>query len=644
MNYSEAIKYIHSVDWKGSRPGLSRINELMEGLGHPEDSFKSIHVAGTNGKGSFCAMLDSVLSEAGYKTGLFTSPYIEFFEERIRYCGENISEEDLSDAVSEVKAVADKMEDVPTEFEILTAVGFCYFRKKKVDIAIIECGMGGRLDSTNVIKAPVLSVITGISLDHVAFLGDTVEKIASEKAGIIKQGTPVLYGGNDEKAEKVISEKAAELGCTFVKTDRSLIRDVKTSKKGNVFSYGKYKNVKLSLSGSYQPENASNVINAVELLRKRGYNISDKALYSGLKDTAWKGRFEKLNDCPEIYFDGGHNEEGVCAAVDTVKKCFGDKKINIISGVLADKDYEKIAKEISGVAEKVYTVTPDSPRALDSKKYAEVFKKLGINAVPCDSFDTAVNKIITEKGKIKPTLCVGSLYSYPDFKKSIKENKENVKVLRRLNEKRLVKKLFAALPCIIAVLLALNIFINSSLFDSLFGQKIKYREYPPLDFVYEPDFTLDVFEDEMYLEKQRGLTYVKDGVALYLERDDEIALAGDLAVFFNKYFETVVYGQTDAHNALYTDYYKEKKGEYEPFTMQMIYESTVTYLEDYPHEKLNGVRVYKFDVGYKIMNNNGTFRNNLHSDTRRDMLYTLYRYSNGDILVNYTSEYLEIID
>ena len=270
MTYEEALSFIHSTEWQGSRPGLNRITELMEKLGNPEKTLNFVHVAGTNGKGSFCAMLDSVLRKAGYKTGLFTSPFIEFFEERIRFDGEMISKEELAETVSEVKDACLSMTDPPTEFEVLTAIGFVYFKKKNADIVILECGMGGRLDSTNIIPSPVLSVITGIALDHVAFLGDTVEKIAYEKAGIIKPSRPVLYGGKDKMAEEVIKSVALEKGCNYYKKDPSALTCGKISLKGSTFGYKKYNDLSLSLLGTYQPENAANVIEAVEILRGEG--------------------------------------------------------------------------------------------------------------------------------------------------------------------------------------------------------------------------------------------------------------------------------------------------------------------------------------------------------------------------------------
>ncbi|MBO7310992.1 MAG: bifunctional folylpolyglutamate synthase/dihydrofolate synthase, partial [Clostridia bacterium] len=221
MNYSEALEYIHSVNWCFCKPGLERIGELCRMLGEPQRELKFIHVAGTNGKGSFCSMLSSILKEAGYKTGLFTSPYIRFFNERMQINGEPISDSELAEITSYVRPFADQMTDKPTEFELITAICFEYFKRNGCDVVVLEAGMGGRLDSTNIIDASLLSVITGVSLDHTAFLGDTVEKIAAEKAGIIKSGCPVLLGGDSDEALCVVRKRAEARGAPLCLVDYS---------------------------------------------------------------------------------------------------------------------------------------------------------------------------------------------------------------------------------------------------------------------------------------------------------------------------------------------------------------------------------------------------------------------------------------
>lgn len=416
MTYDEAIKYIHNVCWQGSRPGLSRITKLCSLLGNPQDSLKFIHVAGTNGKGSVSAMLTSILTKAGFKVGEFTSPYVYRFNERICIDGVPIADDDLAKIVEKVRVFADSMEDSPTEFELITAVGFEYFKEQKCDIVVLEAGMGGRLDSTNVIRNSELSIITGIDLDHTAILGDTCEKIAAEKAGIIKEGCPVLIGkcrcsaltdGMLNTSEQVIKNAADEKNSPFYKTDYSRLSGIKLSLTGAVFSFEPYKKpFEISLAGSYQPENAALVITACELL-----GVDEKYVRCGLKDTHWRARFEKISDSPLIIYDGGHNPQGVRAAVNTVKSVF-DGKINIVTGVMADKSFSEMAGLISEIAAKVFCVTPDNPRALDSTALAEVYKNLGVEAVACDTVEAAVKLSI---GASLPVLGLGSLYMYKEF-------------------------------------------------------------------------------------------------------------------------------------------------------------------------------------------------------------------------------------
>ena len=250
MTYEEALAYIHSFDWRGSRPGLSRTEELCKRLGNPEKSLRFVHVAGTNGKGSFSKMLSNILTEAGYRVGLFVSPYVLRFNERIQIDGREIPDKELAEATETVRAAAENMEDQPTEFELITAVGFVYFQKQDCDLVVLECGMGGRLDSTNVIVDPLLSVITGVSLDHTKILGDTVEKIALEKAGIIKTGRPCLYGGVDESVASVIQHTASEKGAPYYQVDFARLAVKSMTLGGTVFDFAPMHDLHLSLLGS----------------------------------------------------------------------------------------------------------------------------------------------------------------------------------------------------------------------------------------------------------------------------------------------------------------------------------------------------------------------------------------------------------
>jgi len=421
MNYDEALNYIHSISWTFCKPGLERISELCKALGNPEKELKFVHVAGTNGKGSFCSMLSSILIKAGYKVGLYTSPFIYRFNERMRINGADIPDEVLARITERIKPVADKMADKPTEFELITAIAFEYFRSERCDVVVLECGMGGRLDSTNVISSPLLSVITGIALDHTAFLGDTVEKIAFEKAGIVKDPSPLLFGGEDEAAEAVIKKRCEQFGADFYKTNYRALNVKGASLSGAVLDYEEFKDIKIKLLGLYQPRNVASVISAVKILRKRGLDISDQALYEGLSSAEWRARFEIIGKEPTVIFDGAHNPEGIEAAVRSIKHYFGDKKIVVFTGVLADKDYRFIAKKLSEVASYAFTITPDNKRALSASEYAEILSEYGVFATACGSITQALT-LGKEKALSEDTAlcCLGSLYTYVDVINALK--------------------------------------------------------------------------------------------------------------------------------------------------------------------------------------------------------------------------------
>lgn len=413
MNYEEALEYIHGISWTFCKPGLERIAALCKALGDPQKKLKFIHIAGTNGKGSTSAMLESILREAGYKTGLFTSPYIRTFNERMRVGGENISDSDLAEITEYVRPFADAMIDKPTEFELISAVAFEYFKRNNCDVVVLEAGMGGRLDSTNVIEESLLSIITGIALDHTAFLGDTVEKIAAEKAGIIKQGCPVLFGGEDEAAERVIRDKAAEMNAPFSRVDRSTLVLQSQTLDGTIFDFEKYKNMQIRMLGSYQPRNAATVLSAIDILKECGFCISDSAVSRGLEATRWQARFEVISKEPLVIFDGAHNPEGIAAAVESIQHYFGEKRVYALTGVLRDKDYNIIATDIAKVAARAFTLTPDNPRALSAEEYAEVLREKGVEATPYRSIEDALNaaKAQAERDGV-PLICMGSLYTY----------------------------------------------------------------------------------------------------------------------------------------------------------------------------------------------------------------------------------------
>lgn len=426
MTYSEAIDYIHSVCWKGSRPGLERISKLCDLLEHPEDSLKFIHVAGTNGKGSTSTMISSILTAQGYRVGLYTSPFVEIFNERIMFCGEHISDDDLATDTEYVKQFADTMEDSPTEFELITAIAFVYFKRMKCDFVVLECGLGGRLDSTNVIKTPVISIITGIDIDHTAILGNSTSEIAAEKAGIIKKGVPVVFGEGDSDVERVIREKADEMCSQYVRTDFSQIRCIRTELCGTTFDFGKRRNVKIGLRGLYQTRNAATVLTAVDMMRKNGITISDESIVRGLHSAEWKARFETLVSDPLVIYDGAHNLQGINAAVENISHYLSpltdDGKIILLMGVMADKEHIDMIGTLSPYVKTVFSVTPDNARSLDSTDVEREFQAFGVDAQSFGTITYGVRAAMDcARHESRPLVCLGSLYMYADVKHAVLE-------------------------------------------------------------------------------------------------------------------------------------------------------------------------------------------------------------------------------
>lgn len=422
MTYQEALHYIHSNFWQGSKPGLSRTKALLNAMGNPQNELRFIHVAGTNGKGSFCAMLSSILRAAGLKVGTYTSPYILRFNERMRVDGEDIPDETLARLTEEIRPLAEAMEDKPTEFELITAIAMAYFKEENCNVVVLECGMGGRLDSTNVINTSVLSVITGIALDHTAFLGNTVKEIAAEKAGIIKPGIPVLYCGSDAEAKEVIEAKAHETGAPFLTVVRSGLTIHNQTLEGTTFTWRILNDLFLPLLGTYQTENVQNVLEAVTLLKKSGFSISDEAIKVGLAAVRWRARFEKVSLSPLIICDGGHNPQGVNSAIESVKAYFNDEKVLIVTGVMADKDYRYMVGRMAQVAKEVFCLTPNNPRALDANALADEFSTYSVSAkgydTPLDAIKAALQKAKEENAAI---LCLGSLYMYQEVRTALEK-------------------------------------------------------------------------------------------------------------------------------------------------------------------------------------------------------------------------------
>ena len=417
MTYQETLAYIHNINWCFCKPGLERTRELCEKLGNPQKELRYIHVGGTNGKGSTCAMLESILRAAGLKTGLYTSPYVRRFNERMQVNGEPISDEELIEITERVRPIADSMTEKPTEFELITAIAFEYFHRQKVDVVVLEVGLGGRLDSTNVIENPLLSIITGIAFDHISLLGNTIHSIAAEKAGIIKPGRTIIFGGKTTgSACRTISAVAQLRNAPVYRVDRSTCKVKEYALSGTRFDYEEYEDLELSLLGTYQPFNAATVLTAINHLRGEGLEISEEAVRTGLKKVRWQARFELVCEDPVVIFDGGHNPQGVDAAVKSIQNYFPDGKVNLLSGVMADKAYDEMIDLIKPIAEQVFTVTPNNPRALASGEYAEYFHNHKIKATAYDTVEEGIRAAVKDSRESgRPLICLGSLYLYEEF-------------------------------------------------------------------------------------------------------------------------------------------------------------------------------------------------------------------------------------
>lgn len=415
MTYKDALEYLKKASGRGSRLGLERVSVLMEKLGNPQNRTKIIHVTGTNGKGSFSAMLTAVLKSSGYRVGSFSSPAITDATDSFRIDCNEISESDFAEIMDIVYPVCESMDDKPTEFEILTAMAFELFFCKKCNIAVVECGMGGDLDSTNVITSPVLSVITNVRKDHCSFLGNTINEIASHKAGIIKPNRPIFFG--DEEVPEIIT-KIAQKNNSELFTVNPCINDAVFSLSGTHFTYKNMK-INLSLLGTYQLNNAVNVLNCIEILRNNGLNIPDKAITDGLKNAEWHGRFEVLRKNPLVIFDGSHNPDGISRTAESIEKYF-DNRIVLLTGVMADKEYNLYADILGKYIDCVFTVKPDNPRSLDCQTLAGTFSEKGIPACAFHELEWGVESAYSyAKERNLPLIALGSLYMYREFTEAL---------------------------------------------------------------------------------------------------------------------------------------------------------------------------------------------------------------------------------
>ena len=418
MSYAATLAYIHSVKWQGSKPGLSRTQTLLAALGNPERKLKFVHIAGTNGKGSTAACLAACLQAAGYRVGLYTSRYINRFNERLQVDGAPIPDETLEQLVDHIRPHADAMADAPTEFELITALGFLYFARERCDIVVLEVGLGGTLDSTNVIGPPEAAVITALGKDHMAVLGNSMAQIAQAKAGIIKGGCPVISYGGDPEADRVIAETCRRTGSPLYPVDFGQLTVQPGSLAESRFDFGPLKNLTLPLIGSYQPKNAATAITTLKVLAQRGWDIPDSAIRAGLAAVQWPGRFELLRSTPPFLLDGSHNPPGMEATAQSLRDKFPGQRFVFLMSVMADKDVEGILKPILPLAKQFVAVRAGLPRAMPAQVLAEHIRALGGQAETAPTIPAGVERALALAGETGPVCALGTLYFSADVRQA----------------------------------------------------------------------------------------------------------------------------------------------------------------------------------------------------------------------------------
>lgn len=428
MKYEEAMKYITEVGNFGSNYGLERTYKLLEHLGNPERDLKLIHIAGTNGKGSTTSMITEILMGEGYKVGMYTSPFIEEFEERIQINRNNITKESLAILMDEIKVAVDKVIEAgynhPTEFEIITVLMLLYFKKENIDFGVIEVGLGGTLDSTNVIK-PIIQVITSISFDHTNLLGNTLEKIAREKAGIIKKGIPTIIYPQQEDVLKVIKNKCFEMDSELYIANNENLKFkniVNLDKPYQLLKYNNEIDILLPLLGEHQIINLSVAMQAIEVLNNKNIiDISIANIVKSIKNVSWKGRLEVLSNNPYVVIDGAHNIQGIKTLSRNIKKYFKYENLYLILGILADKDVEEMIKIITPMAKKVYSVTPNSIRGELAESLKDEVSKFNKNCKAFDKYEEAYLEALNDASEKDLILASGSLYMIGDMRKIIRK-------------------------------------------------------------------------------------------------------------------------------------------------------------------------------------------------------------------------------
>ncbi len=424
MIYTEAVDYIHSLLKFGIRPGLSGMDALLRLLGNPHKGLKYVHVAGTNGKGSTSTAISNVLIQSGYRVGLYTSPYVTHFLERVQFSGEPVDESIFAKSVEQVKSAVDKLESenvTITEFEALTAAAFLCYKELCCDVVVLEVGLGGRLDATNIIENPLVNVITSLSIDHSAILGDTIEEIAFEKCGTIKEnGNVVCSLGQPEGALDVVLKTVKEKNNTLTIPCESDVEIVKTDIFGTEFNY-KNQKYSVKMPGEHQVKNMTCVIEACNILSK-DFNISERDIINGISKTTLPARVEIINEKPLVILDGGHNEDGAKAFYDAVSPIIKTKsKVVVIAGMMGDKAVENSLEPLMKCTDVFYAVTPHNPRAMTSTELSEIARKYVKEVYAVDEITDAVNLSCTSLDENATLLVVGSLYLAGEVRETLLE-------------------------------------------------------------------------------------------------------------------------------------------------------------------------------------------------------------------------------
>lgn len=429
MNYEEARVYLDEISKCGSVFGLETMRELLRRLDNPQNDLKFIHISGTNGKGSTLAFLSTILSGAGYRTGRYVSPTLFAYRERIQVDGEMIDKESLAIFATAVAKAAKEMEEegrgMPTAFEQETALSFLYFKKMACDIIVLETGLGGLMDATNVVETTVMEVIASISIDHIGVLGSTLTEIAQNKAGIIKPDTLVVSAKQEPEAEEVIKAVSKEKNAKLFTVDADAVSDVQYGYDVQKFTYKGWKDVEISLAGSYQIANAALALEAVDALRSLGYQLSDEKVYEGMKRAVWRGRFTPIHKDPVVIIDGAHNPAAAKVLRESLELYFKGKKLHYIFGVFSDKEYEQVIQITAPLAADIITVqTPGNPRALPAEELKAAVEKVNSHVKAAGSVEEAVKESLMAADAEDIIVAFGSLSFLGEVDRVIRNTEE----------------------------------------------------------------------------------------------------------------------------------------------------------------------------------------------------------------------------